>query len=754
MNNLKPHVGSVTFSPHYEPINNSNNNGLPNSVRPPNENNNQFCSSSFQDDCKQQPSQTQNSTIFQFLNTDHFDKANRNNHKSFSPLSSNSLPLNTLEDPKIKQARQKPAHLLCPLKLLAYLQQENLNTHDELEYLKGTPFYEGEYARVVAGQKILSFIEHCFSNVLQALSKQHLLLGRVANPLEIVSSTNGRACRVYKIIFNYSRNNINAHLLCALKLELPISEKYLPKYSFENCQQIEQNPLESFNPIQDSLPDLELRRRSAIAIINYLITNRLTGASFIVDSTLLIREPPSEASWSEWNNIHLLHISNIENANNGKKINQTCKKCNERLGFFKNFKSAYLKNFEKERQSYLDTVLAHYLPATNNLRNKVSTDFYPQGCAERTRSYLVQWLLAHPNVMPLYKIFFYNEKNKEINSDLPPTDILGFSPGSYIAGTLGPYFTGITLQRWMKEQENLIQSSTNNLVKLERIQNLINNITHITHELLKAVAHLQAQNVVHRDLHPGNILITPTDGLPKLVLIDFELAAKITGLNDNLVCNSSSEKINRVIAPSEDYFGEDYTWCRDSFSVGLLILSLFSPFIELSDKERNVFLTLQKKFQHWGHAIGINPPKGSDLMKPLIFSLLLNDQYYTERWSCIKALNYFQLLHPQYRSRPVDQIYRSFNSCSGVLLNEQEKNALKQHILTQQQGEAAINDLNGLDQTPLMTREEWRGWEQAMLAADRSKPNPSWNNPFVYPTDTVGNKDSNRFSFEEHKGAP
>ncbi len=112
----------------------------------------------------------------------------------------------------------------------------------------------------------------------------------------------------------------------------------------------------------------------------------------------------------------------------------------------------------------------------------------------------------------------------------------------------------------------------------------------IIRQVLSAVAHMHARNIVHRDLKLENILLSDDGAAPRVKLIDFGLARfKPEGQTLRTICGSplyiAPEILELETSKNEDEF---YTPACDMWSVGVILFALLSGYSPFDDEDEGV----------------------------------------------------------------------------------------------------------------------------------------------------------------------
>ncbi|GAB4577576.1 MAG: hypothetical protein Fur0022_03070 [Anaerolineales bacterium] len=97
----------------------------------------------------------------------------------------------------------------------------------------------------------------------------------------------------------------------------------------------------------------------------------------------------------------------------------------------------------------------------------------------------------------------------------------------------------------------------------------LNEIVRLVRQVCAALAHAHAKGLIHRDVKPGNVLVTP-EGVAKLM--DFGLAR---ATNAKVDPNSSFAGTVAYVAP-EQAIGEDVDPRADLYALGVMMYELFT----------------------------------------------------------------------------------------------------------------------------------------------------------------------------------
>jgi serine/threonine protein kinase len=112
----------------------------------------------------------------------------------------------------------------------------------------------------------------------------------------------------------------------------------------------------------------------------------------------------------------------------------------------------------------------------------------------------------------------------------------------------------------------------------------------VIRQVLSAVAHMHARNIVHRDLKLENILLSDAGAGPLVKLIDFGLARfKPEGQTLRTICGSplyiAPEILELETSKNED---ECYSTACDMWSVGVILFALLSGYSPFDDEDESV----------------------------------------------------------------------------------------------------------------------------------------------------------------------
>ncbi len=95
-------------------------------------------------------------------------------------------------------------------------------------------------------------------------------------------------------------------------------------------------------------------------------------------------------------------------------------------------------------------------------------------------------------------------------------------------------------------------------------------------KIVRAVAEIHASQIIHRDLHPGNILFRPETG--QMRIIDFGSATEVTTEHVNPVFNPGEIRGNLIyISPEQTgRMNRDVDYRSDYYSIGVILYQLFT----------------------------------------------------------------------------------------------------------------------------------------------------------------------------------
>ncbi len=163
----------------------------------------------------------------------------------------------------------------------------------------------------------------------------------------------------------------------------------------------------------------------------------------------------------------------------------------------------------------------------------------------------------HPNIVFVYEVGELFEKQYEDFLNFP-TGILKSHPERLIYFTM-QYVEGETLTRWIRSKKNTS----------------VKDCLHIMSEIVKALAFAHKKGVIHRDVKPDNVMITP-DG--HVQVMDFGIATLAKTLDQE-----TTEKKGKVeiactpkYASPEQLRGKDLDGRSDIYSFGILAYEMLT----------------------------------------------------------------------------------------------------------------------------------------------------------------------------------
>lgn len=133
-------------------------------------------------------------------------------------------------------------------------------------------------------------------------------------------------------------------------------------------------------------------------------------------------------------------------------------------------------------------------------------------------------------------------------------------------GFVLPYISGKNLDK----EISLMSKNLSSQVYRAHYQKILN----VAPEHLAAgLAYIHNSGIIHFDLKPSNIMVTPVNGQPHLVIIDFSLAEDF-GLDEGYL--SEPKEMTVGYAPPEILAKQRYNNAVDMYSLGIVLYELFA----------------------------------------------------------------------------------------------------------------------------------------------------------------------------------
>ena len=188
-----------------------------------------------------------------------------------------------------------------------------------------------------------------------------------------------------------------------------------------------------------------------------------------------------------------------------------------------------------------------------------------------------------------------------------------------------------TLKKWMRNNKNISEEQASMILK----------------KILSAISYLHSKQICHRDIKPGNIMLSKEDNLDSIKIIDFGLSSQnFDSLNNSEYCGTF------IYMAPEQIEKKSYYLSVDIWSIGILMYMLLNngqhPFYHKGDSKEDFINNLKEcKELTFNNKISY---MAKDLLKKLL------------EWNPLKRYKANDALkHPWITRNIEDKIPKTFN---------------------------------------------------------------------------------------------